>query len=166
MKRIIRLTESDLARIVRRVIKEQVEATTMAAETYYRIPKTGGGTLSMTNNGKDVMWTVTPSQSLNKDDKGKMVPIPGVLKLTIRPQGIGQTQLVLNIYCQDKKVEATSYVKGDYTQSSLTSSDSIGGEVKGEKVANNLALLWDGRNKPFKYEGVIKDMGVKYCSAV
>ena len=37
MKKIIRLTESDLARIVRRVIKEQVEATAMAAETYYRM---------------------------------------------------------------------------------------------------------------------------------
>jgi hypothetical protein len=163
MKRIIRLTESDLARIVRRVIKEQVEATTMAAETYYKVPAIAGNTLSMTRGGKDVMWTVTPSQLKTKDDRGNVVPVPGNLRLTVSAKDLTNTFVNLTIDCKLKTVKSTSMANsGNYTQVVMSAN---GREWKGDDVTNGLKQAFQlGTN--WKYQGAIKDMGDKYCSAV
>jgi hypothetical protein len=161
MKKIIRLTESDLARIVRRVIKEQVEATAMAAETYYRIPVAGGNTLAMTRGGKDVMWTITPSQSKNKDDRGNMVAVPGMLKLNIQAKDLTNTWLNVTINCKLKTVVRNGMSNaGNYTQ---VVASVHGQEFKGDAVADGLKMAFGGNPQ---YVGAIKEMGDKYCSAV
>jgi hypothetical protein len=52
MKRIIRLTESDLTRIIKRVINEKVETTAMTPIVTKEIPVTGGKGLSVSTGEK------------------------------------------------------------------------------------------------------------------
>jgi predicted ribonuclease YlaK len=161
MKRIIRLTESDLARIVRRVIREQEETTAMAPESYWKVPA-GNWDLTARVSGKDVMWTVTPKKMTTKNDKGQMVEVPGKLSLTIASKEIPNTYVTVSVDCKTKTANYSfGVVEGDYKNVSVMAA---GREFKGDEA--KMAFNQSFKSRAWKYAGAIKEMGDKYCSAV
>jgi hypothetical protein len=161
MKKIIRLTESDLARIVKRVIREQEETTAMSPESYWKVPA-GKYNLTARVGGKDVMWTVTPKKTNMKNDKGQMVPVPGKLSITIASKEIPNTYARVTVDCSAKTVAYDfAVVEGNYSNVSVVAN---GREFKGDDVSNAFAQLFKSRS--WNYTGAIKEMGDKYCSAV
>jgi hypothetical protein len=99
MTRIIRLTESDLTRIVKRVIKEQQQVAGTPVETVTFTPvdvetftSTANNTWSLYLNRNNIPWTITPW--VVKDSKG--VVIPKRIRLRITPKG--SPQLFADVY--------------------------------------------------------------------
>jgi hypothetical protein len=161
MKRIIRLTESDLARIVRRVIREQEETTAMSPESYWKIP---AGTYDLTARvgGKDVMWTVTPTVVKVKNDKGQMVTVPDQLNVTMASKEIPNTYVRVTVDCNTKTVsDHYGVVEGNYANVSVVISNR---EYTGDMVKSGFNQTF--KSDSWKYAGAIKEMGDKYCSAV
>jgi hypothetical protein len=66
MKRIIRLTESDLARIVKRVIREQEESTSMSPITTEKLNLGGATMMIQSPNNSFVTFTLTPKKVADK----------------------------------------------------------------------------------------------------
>ena len=116
MTRIIRLTESDLTRIVKRVIKEQTtmppvtvtaqrkspDDTKFTPRFFNKINAANGWEVTASVKSTDpttnarsnnpIMWKITPSTVKIKDNNGKAVRVPGMLYLRIEPKDIANAQ--------------------------------------------------------------------------
>ena len=97
MTRIIRLTESDLTRIVKRVIKEQVAGTPVEKVVWGPVEvktftSTANDTYNLSLNRNIIPWTITPW--VVKDSNN--VVIPKRIRLRITPKG--SPQLFADVY--------------------------------------------------------------------
>jgi hypothetical protein len=165
MKRIIRLTESDLARIVRRVINEGTETTTMTPETVTEFRGVGDRTISGTDkSGNPVTFTITPYKPKIKDDKGNMVADPGKLGIEVKMDGKLNTKALMTYDC---KKNIMSYAQGSLDNNYSNYIFSIGGwEAKydTERAISLLNQSLKGGTYPVK--GTIATMISKYCKSV
>jgi hypothetical protein len=169
MKRIIRLTESDLARIVRRVIKEQaevgVESARMDPQTYVTIDGVNGATLSAVDiKNQSIKWTVTPSQSVTIDNKGTRIPNKGKFNLLIQLNGLKEAFTKLSIDCAAKQATVidTQYPNN---REGITLMLNMR-EAKNGQYASVAFRSVFPKNGTFKLAGLTQEMANKYCSAV
>jgi hypothetical protein len=166
MKKIIRLSESDLTRIVKRVIKEQEQTMAMTPQSYETLKVALGTNAEIFNGSQKVNWVVTPSADKVKDQTGKLVAKPGYLRLDITPEGIPNTRAVLSINCKTKGIEyGGKIISGDYTNITLRYQNRDYKGNDGTQSAKNLLSQALG-NRGWLYDGGIKEMGDKYCGRV
>jgi hypothetical protein len=167
MKRIIRLTESDLTRIIKRVISEKTETTTMTPESYTKINGIGGKELqAFDKSKKNVMFKVTPSGYYVKNNKGESVRQPGKLYITIelpgKPNTYGRT-----IYdCKNGTfTRSMGYIGDDYSDLNIigVGRESNYDHAMGKQILQNTLHNAEGL---FKNQGAIADMTSNYCSKV
>ena len=161
MKRIIRLSESDLARIVRRVINEGTETTTMTPQNYTEIGLYKNRVSFPTKSGKDSYFKITPRQYTEKDNKGVDVVKPRYLRLDIsHDSGLGAT-LVWN--CDGKNWLKRMVSKPtDNTVFDSNYTGTIGGtEYTASEVMNK---GW--KSDAFGNEKAVAEMIAKYCPSV
>jgi hypothetical protein len=167
MKRIIRLTESDLARIVRRVISEGTETTTMTPESYIRIKGIGGNELeAFDTSKKNVMFKVTPSVYNLKNDKGELVRQPGKLYIKIELPGKPNTYGRTVYDCKNGTFSRSNgYIGDDYSDLNIigVGKESNYDHAMGKQILQNTLHNAEGL---FKNQGAIADMTSNYCSKV
>ena len=157
MKRIIRLTESDLSRIVRRVINEQL------------LMSSGGGLLSMPDTGQDVVGlnktimqdpckTYKSSGELTLELFGKLRGIAGqtnqldktiqswILRLNNSMKGLGSSNDLTKVLSEIKTKEQMSSVLNAYNKKF--------GKTLYEDLSGEYTISWDtiwGIIKRFNY---------------
>lgn len=96
MKKIIRLTESDLARIVRRVISEGTEGTKMTAQSSTELTLGDGTKVSVVNKkGEKLNFIATPSRTYDANNKVK----PGKIFITLSLSGKPKTKVSMTYDC-------------------------------------------------------------------
>lgn len=189
MTRIIRLTESDLTRIVKRVIKEQgtmPEVTVTAPRTqkpesvefsltprlFNKINAANGwevtalvkSTNPTTNvvDSNPLMWKITPSTVKSKDNNGKVVRVPGMLNLRIEPKDIANTWVDVKLNCKTGQIDYVNrLIQNTYDKSlSLVAA----GIRPFPTTVNGFEQIFEKRD--WKYEGAIKEVGDMYCKSV
>jgi len=114
MKRIVRLTESDLTRIVRRVIMEQPEGSALGEEEWLRIPFGGVGTsvevYGTVGNLKkyyNAMWSAKATKETKPNDRGVSTPTGNVtisFRLKIGDKIKPNNRTDVTIACSTKKI--------------------------------------------------------------
>jgi hypothetical protein len=170
MKRIIRLTESDLARIVRRVINEGTETTTMTPSETESIRLANGKKFQIRKNNPTseiVKFKITPLK-YKKDNK----VIPGYLGLNITTDvpNLG-AYFVWN--CNDNKKFSTSVSRPTgQTQLEEFNEEYVIYEAKGGyewgtplQSGSVFSTYWTGTNFDDK-DGTISSMITNYCPSV
>lgn len=165
MKRVIRLTESDLVRIVKRVINEQTPGieTTEFAPSMAKELRVGSDDKQMVfkSGNNPVTWKVIPKPAVDttKSDRPKL---PGFLDLQIVAQGIGNTYGRVLIDCKNKTVKTSG---GNFTDDYTNYSVYVQGnaEKRGKDVEMALRNIF---RAPWPYAGVVAEVGDAYCSRV
>jgi len=120
MKRIVRLTESDLTRIVRRVIMEQPEGTALGEEEWLRIPVGGTGTeievygvIGKVQKYYSAMWSAKATKQTRPDDRGVAKPTGNVtisFRLKIGDKIKYNTRIDTTVSCSTKKIVSNSNI--------------------------------------------------------
>jgi len=169
MKRIIRLTESDLTRIIKRVISEKTETTTMTPESHTVINGIGGHELEVKDeSGKNLNFIITPNAAKTKNNKGEMVVTPGVLYIHIKLESKPQTYAYFNYDCNSGTFsDANGFIGDDYGGLNIygNGGDSRGNASKGEQILKKTLYFYGGGGKYIK-KGPVSSIIDKYCSAV
>ena len=161
MKRIIRLTESDLARIVKRVIKEQ-ETSQLMPVSYTELDYNGNIISTTLNKGQN-KFKVTPSYKMASDNKGNKTPNTNFLQLTVNVEGVANTTGRLEINCTSKTttgISSTAIVADD-----ANFCINVGGRPTscGADASKVLRSTFNPNSPGWKYQGMVKEMGDKYC---
>jgi hypothetical protein len=165
MKRIIRLTESDLTRIIKRVISEKTETTTMTPEFYTSIIGIENREYSANYaSGADVKFKVEAYPQKLKDNKGNMVVQPGKLGIRITMDGKPDTYAAMAYDCNTGTMgRATGGSYDTYTDINFKSTG------RESNFDTNSAKNWMSQSMyggTYPNKGAIADMTSKYCSSV
>ena len=178
MTRIIRLTESDLTRIVKRVIKEQQQVAGTPIESFEFTPvdvetftSSANDTWALYLNRNKNPWTIIPK--VVKDSKGVVIPKRISLRITLKDY----RQIFTDVYI----------TCGGAGRQNFLSQDAVGvidPNVVNKMVAAGYILqranaqtfkgktLYDGINHAIgsgniqKYAGTIKTLGDQFCEKV
>ena len=182
MTRIIRLTESDLTRIVKRVIKEQQqntdpstqkqEDTKFTPKLFDKIKAANGWEVTASVKSTDpttntrsinpIMWKITPSTVKTKDNNGKVVRVPGMLFLHIEPKDIANTFVQVKLNCKTGQIETVGRdIQNTYDESLSLVAVNM---PPFQTTSNGFKQIF-GKND-WKYEGAIKEVGDMYCKSV
>jgi len=187
MTRIIRLTESDLTRIVKRVIKEQttmppvtvtaqrtqkLEDTKFTPKLFNKITAAKGLEVTASIKSTDpttrkldikpIMWKITPSIVKIKDNNAKVVRVPGMLNLNIELEGIKDTFVIVKLNCRTGQIDyVNKLIQNTYDKSlSLVAANM----PPFTTTVNGFAQTFN--NSGWKYVGAIKEVGDMYCKSV
>jgi hypothetical protein len=173
MTRIIRLTESDLTRIVKRVIKEQEEVAGTPVETVVLTPvnvetftSSAENTWALYLNRTKIPWTIIPK--VVKDSKG--IPKRVSLRITLKdyPQIFTDVYITCggqNFLSQDAVGVIDTNVVNKMVDAGYILQRDSAETFKGEtlNVGINHAI---GRRNIKKYAGTIKTLGDQFCKKV
>lgn len=168
MKKIIRLTESDLARIVKRVIKEQETSQLMPVK--YTSLKLNGDDITTTINKQQAMFVVTPSYGIVTNSGGTKTTNTNILILSVNVENIANSLGRVMIDCRIPNKVGKAYGASNVTANNPEWCMNVPNRSPGcgEGAAKVMRAMF-GTNSTtpmtWKYEGVIKDMGDKYCKA-
>jgi hypothetical protein len=165
MGRIVRLTESDLARIVRRVIREQEETTAMSPVSYDTIKLGTYDFMVKTKAGGVIQTKIAPSKYTEKNDKGIEEVVPGVLHLEIQNKA-GFTA-GFNWDCKKNSLYKTVGVSKPSDLDTFNKNYTIYAAGRDSSTTDTNTLIsntWT--SSKFQNKGAIAEMTAKYCSMV
>jgi hypothetical protein len=163
MKRIIRLTESDLARIVRRVISEGTETTTMTPVSYTELDYNGNIYRAMTSAGSQLKFNVAPRYKKVTDNKGNTTEDTNVIELTVSVEGVSETSGRLTLDCNSKTA------KGTWSSGIVSKDENFcinagnRGTKCGAEASSTLRSSFIPAAKAWKNQGMVAEMLTKYC---
>jgi hypothetical protein len=171
MKRIIRLTESDLARIVRRVINEDTETTTMTPETVTDI--TMKDDVKLQEYASDAREGITAPNSLTITGKAGLKNGVGTVNFNITGSGLQgiskrQCKRTSEGFSMIESASVTFSQKSDikyYAFSRFFTYDETTKSYVSDRGASLRSNITDG-GTTFKNDKKLAELTLKYCKAV
>jgi hypothetical protein len=177
MKRIVRLTESDLTRIVRRIIMEKPEGTALGEEDVMRIPFGGSATevevYGVTGNVKKyytTMFSAKTTKETKPNDRGVATPTGNVkieFRLKLGDKIKYNNRVEVTVACSTKKVVGTFTVMNAPELAGNTFTIKQGSTV----VTGRSGMSPEVFAKVFKlmpaptYSGVVKEIADTACAS-